>query len=377
MDAEGAERLSDLMALPYVQGRMSAPAATGVSVYYPDVAQSGLNVFSSGHTPSAFVMDMAGNVLHTWHYDYSDVWPHLTQTRHSEFWRRVHAYPNGDLLAIFEGAGMIKLDRESRLLWEFQGWCHHDMAVADDGRIFVLTRRGKMLPRISSEPVLEDYITVLDSTGHMISEHSLLECMENSLHSKLLATAKNGGDVFHTNSLYILEGQLENQLMSFGAGNLLVSMRRINLLAVADITQDRLVWISSARPGSRFWAGQHDPRPLDNGNLLMFDNWGKSRPRRSRAVEFDPRNNRIAWQYKGTPDAPLWSPTCGTVARLPNGNTLITESDAGRALEVTHALEVVWEFYNTHRAGDHGELIATLFEVERVPNDYFDWISAD
>ena len=32
--------------------------------------------------------------------------------------------------------------------------------------------------------------------------------------------------------------------------------------------------------------------------------------------------------------------------RLPNGNTLITESDKGRAFEVTHAGEVVWEFWN-------------------------------
>jgi hypothetical protein len=54
---------------------------------------------------------------------------------------------------------------------------------------------------------------------------------------------------------------------------------------------------------------------------------------------------------------------------------LITESDAGRAFEVTRAGEIVWEFYNPHRAGDDGEYIATLFEVVRLPESFpVDWL---
>jgi hypothetical protein len=36
----------------------------------------------------------------------------------------------------------------------------------------------------------------------------------------------------------------------------------------------------------------------------------------------------------------------GGAQRLPNGNTLITESDKGRAFEVTREGEIVWDFYN-------------------------------
>ena len=41
--------------------------------------------------------------------------------------------------------------------------------------------------------------------------------------------------------------------------------------------------------------------------------------------------------------------------RLPNGNTLITESDAGRVFEVTEGGDIVWEFVNLDimEAGEH------------------------
>jgi hypothetical protein len=52
---------------------------------------------------------------------------------------------------------------------------------------------------------------------------------------------------------------------------------------------------------------------------------------------------------------------------LQNGNTLITESEMARALEITPEGQVVWEFVNPHRAGEKQELVATLFEVIRYP----------
>ena len=56
-----------------------------------------------------------------------------------------------------------------------------------------------------------------------------------------------------------------------------------------------------------------------------------------------------------------------TSQRLPGGNVLVTESDNGRAFEITPDGDVVWDFYNPHRAGDDDEFIATLFEVLRLP----------
>jgi len=52
--------------------------------------------------------------------------------------------------------------------------------------------------------------------------------------------------------------------------------------------------------------------------------------------------------------------------RLPNGNTLITESTQGRIFEVTPENEIVWEYYNPHRTGEENELIATVMGARRL-----------
>ena len=85
-------------------------------------------------------------------------------------------------------------------------------------------------------------------------------------------------------------------------------------------------------------------------------------------------DGRIEWEYRGDHERPFYTKWCGSSARLPNGNTLITESDDGRAFEVTREGEIVWEFYNPHRVGADYEKIATLFELIRLPEDFpTDW----
>jgi hypothetical protein len=102
--------------------------------------------------------------------------------------------------------------------------------------------------------------------------------------------------------------------------------------------------------------------------MLVLDNQGLVE--HSRVLEFDPFSQQIHWSFSGAADAPFFTRTCGSVQRLSNGNTLITESDAGRAFEVTRDKRIVWEFVSPHRAGSRGELIATLFDVVRLAPDF-------
>jgi hypothetical protein len=52
---------------------------------------------------------------------------------------------------------------------------------------------------------------------------------------------------------------------------------------------------------------------------------------------------------------------------LKNGNTLIVESDNGRAFEVTPEKEIVWEYNSIYRAGEKGKYVATLLDLVRIP----------
>lgn len=311
-------------------------------------------------------MDRDGQVLHRWRYPLRRLWPDLAadpETAKLEYWRRVRLFPNGDLLAIYEGFGIVKLDSRSNVLWAHRGGIHHDLDLLPNGDIWVLDRDGKLIPRIHPEKgVLEDFATLLDPQGRVLRRISILESFERSRQASLLSRIpRDGGDIFHTNTLEVLDGRFAARSPAFRRGNLLLSVLKLDTLAILDPDREEIVW---ARTGS--WRRQHQPTFLADGRLLLFDNTGPGQGR-SRVIELDPLSGEIVWQFGGTPEVDFFSKTLGSCQRLANGNTLITESENGRALEVTRDGRVVWELNNPYRAGERNELVAVLFEVQRLP----------
>ena len=135
-------------------------------------------------------MDMEGRTLHTWRFLLPGCFrpagcfrstPPIGKRAKSNahWWRRIHLYPNGDLLAIFAGLGVVKIDKDSKLLWSSPLPAHHDLEVQPNGDIYVLTRVAHMIPRIHpSAPILEDFISVLGPDGAEKQRVSLLEAFE-------------------------------------------------------------------------------------------------------------------------------------------------------------------------------------------------------
>ena len=361
-------RAADVRALPYLQGYKPARDRPLVVEHDPAEVAPGLNLLLSGHAAEAVLMDHQGKTLHRWRYPLRRLWPDLRDDpgmARLEYWRRAWLFPNGDLLGIYEGLGIVKLNARSEVLWSRRGGFHHDLQVLEDGRIWVLDRDGKVLPRINPEEgVLEDFVTVLDPRGEVVRRISLLESFERSGFASLLDGMARSGDIFHTNTLEVLDGRHAGRGPAFRKGNLLVSVLKLDALAVVDPDRGEVVW---AKTGS--WRRQHQPTFLDTGNLLLFDNRGPLGDR-SRVIELDPLSGEVVWQYGGTPETDLFSKTLGSCQRLPNGNTLITESENGRALEVTRDGRVVWELHNPNRAGERQELVAVLFEMIRLPEGF-------
>lgn len=372
------EAIRRLEAIGYLGGYEPAPPESGITTYDSENAQAGLNLYVSGDASKAFLMTMEGEIVHQWSCDFRRIWPNykpppgvagLRKQAWPEGWRRVYMFGNGDLLAIYEGIGMIKLDKDSRLLWAYPGRCHHDLFVAEDGTIYVLTRTARIIERIHATlPILEDFITLLEPDGTVRKHISILRCFENSRYAPILKRIPPSGDIFHTNTLEVLDGRLAPRSAAFAAGNVLISLRQLSLIATVDIKSQEVVFALS---GS--WARQHHPTVVSEASILLFDNLG--RPERSTVIEFDPFSQQVIWTYGLAPSETLFSKLSGACQRLPNGNTLITETDAGRAIEVTPSNEIVWEFLNPARTGRDGELIATLSEVVRIHDPaQLDWL---
>ncbi len=369
---EQLERIKQLESMGYLSGSRPEPSLSGVVEFDSSRAYSGCNFYVSGHAPEAILIDMRGKVLHKWSYDFEKAWPdrHVPKSnKNTEFWRRAYLYKNGDILAIHSGIGMIKLDKCSNLIWKYGGKAHHDLDVMEDGTIYVLTREARVIPDLNEdEPIVEDFVTQLDASGNEVSQVSILRCLQSNQPPGLFNRMHRSGDVTHTNTLEILDGRLAEQDPAFRSGNALISILKLDTIAIVDLEARRLVWTFSGN-----WRRQHQPTVLDNGNILIFDNQGYKG--KSKVMEFNPFTERAVWTYKWTYDDHFYSESCGSCQRLGNGNTLITESDGGRAFEVTPDKTIVWEYVSPHRAGENGEFIATLFELIRLPSEFpLDWI---
>jgi hypothetical protein len=365
------------------------PARTdgrGVTEYDDARSQPGLTLYSSGHEAAAILLSADGSVVHTWRRPYSTVWSEESPVRNplpdgNVYFRRLKAFANGDLLAIYEGAGdtpygygMVRLDRNSEVLWSYFGHTHHDFDVGPDGRIYALTHENRTRPLEGLEHLddtrLDDFLDVLSPDGELLKRVSLIETVAGSRFRHLLynVPAPSIADPLHTNTIKVLTPAMARALPGTEPGQVLLSFRDIGAVAVLDLEAERIVW---AMRGP--WYGQHDPDVLANGNLLVFDNLGgfPGPGGQSRVLEVDPRTAEIVWRYAGTERRPFDSDIRSDQQRLANGNTLINESNGGRIFEVTPSGDVVWEFVNPVRIGERDRWIPIVASAERLDPDFF------
>jgi outer membrane protein assembly factor BamB len=363
-----ANQIAALQALGYVAAVQPAQGSTGVQRQERGLAQPGLNFWTSAHDAEAYVMDMQGQVLHTWQLDAEDVWQDVRVGPLSRYWRRAHLFPNGDLLGVHSGVGLVKIDKDSKVLWKRSNGAHHDLWVTED-RIWTLGNTIRTLPELRPEALLDDTILELDSAGNTLSSISVIDAIWNSDYRHVLAfggqdSSATAVDLLHTNTVEVIGPGFQDPLR---AGRILVSMRNADTIGLIDPQTKRMVWAMTG-----MFDGQHEPTVLANGHLLVFDNVidGTS----SRVVELDPTTQEVVWSYRGEGSEVFHSAGLGSVSRLPNGDTLIIESYGGRAIEVSPAHEVVWQYVSPHRGGDKDELIAAMLDMIRLPVASLPWL---
>lgn len=366
------EDLSRLATLGYLRGTKPAGGRSGVTIHDPDLAYDGLTLLSSAHAHEAWLMDMNGKVLHSWARDFRSVWPDRDEARgnvSAEYWGYVYLFGNGDLLAVYDNFGLVKLDRDSNVLWSCDRRCHHDLFVTEDGTIYALVLEERPVQWEGKDwSIADNLVVLLAPNGEVQRRVSIFDALARSEYAPILWRAVGGWDVFHANTLELLDGSQEGMLPALRQGNVLLSLRELDTIAVLDLDAESIAWALSGK-----WRRQHNPTFLDSGRILLFNNIAGDHV--SEVMEFDPLTQEVSWSYQGSGAAPFFTMEEGRNQRLPNGNTLITESDNGRIFEVTPDKEIVWEFVNPKRAGEENELIASIPMAVRLPRDFpLEWL---
>jgi hypothetical protein len=356
----------------------------GVTVHDPARVQDGVTLYTSGHEAAAYLIAMDGALLHEWRRPFSTVWSDSERAGRKQpdshvYFRKAVVYPNGDLLAVYEGVGdtpygygVVKLDRDSQVVWSYPGRAHHDIDIGPDGRIYALTHELVDQPLEGFEnlasPRLDDFLVVLSPEGEELRKISLIRPVAASEYRHLLHTvsAYAIADPLHANTVKVITEEAAASFAFGEAGQILLSFRELGAIGVLDLESEQVVWATRGP-----WLGQHDPDILPNGNVLLFDNYGnyKRAAGGSRVLEFDPLTMELVWQYAGSAEVPLESAIRSSQQRLANGNTLITESSGGRILEVTQGGDIVWQFVNPVRGGEQNARIPIICWAQRLdPN---------
>lgn len=345
-----------LKSLPYL-GSSPANANQGVTVHREALTCPGYRLYSVQMLSMAELIDDTGRLIRRWRME------------PSQRWERAELLPNGDLVAlgaldhdwndggpgyrIHDDARYIaRFDFDGRLLWKRHLRVHHDVEQTPDGHLLTLAYERRMVPRFSETiPVRDDQLVLLDSEGHVVESRSLLDAAENSGSTYPLQRVPStnlGGppwlDLFHSNSCeWLTRPELTKRHPLYNTRNVLFCSRHQDRVAILDWDGNTILWAW----GRDELSGPHDAQMLANGHVLIFDNGLKRR--HSRVVEVDPLTGEIAWQYQAHSATDFFTWSKGSAQRLPNGNTLIADSDKGRAFEVTESGDTVWEFLCPHR----------------------------
>jgi hypothetical protein len=301
----------------------------------------------STHGYSAWLYDTTGRKLHTWRIDYSALDP-TGPSSDSDMPHAFQVLPDGTAIVAFDGGDvMARIDACSQPIWIREGIFHHSMTVADDGSVWVWRAEG-------SHYAQYHYLMNFDAkTGATIREIGLIEDIIERIgpnafvfgvgpeypFRRVDADPENrDSDFFHPNDVDVLSAALAPQFPLFEPGDLLLSLREIDLVAVVDPDTAEVKWWNAGP-----WIKQHDPDFLPDGRISVYsNNTGRGR---SDILKIDPKTKTVTSDlYDGT--ARFYSAEMGSHQYQPNGNVLITVPGEGRVLLVSAGGDPIMEFNN-------------------------------
>jgi hypothetical protein len=324
-----------------------------IKIYRESQMQKGFYAFlgwdERSKTYAAWLYDDEGNLLHTWPIDYYSLDPD-GPSNNSDTPHAFKVLADRSILVGFDSGDILaRLDPDGNAIWVKEGIFHHSLEEADDGSFWAWRGPGTAYGH-------HNYLVNLDpATGSTLKEISLVDDIiknndatasivfntRRSFHFQNFEKTppdKRDSDRYHPNDIEALSSGLADRFPEFNAGDLLLSFRTLNLIAVLDPGSYELKWWSHGP-----WRYQHDPDFTDDGKISVYNN--NSSFGRSEIVKIDPTTMELSNELLDG-EVCFYSYAMGKHQYLPNGNVLIVVSGEGRVIVVTKDGNKVMEFNN-------------------------------
>ena len=339
---------------------------------------------------SAKIINAEGKTVHQWDIDWFKMWPnpkHLSnpedvpQAKPGTNIQGAIVMENGDLIFNFTGLGLIRIDKQGKVVWRLPYQTHHSVHRHDDGNLWVSgkkyhTENVSLLPHLKP-PFYEETILEVTPDGEILREWSIPKLLRKNGYAGLLylgtlsnASTKIKGDnkrdgntdLLHLNDVEPFPSSMKEDF--FKHGDVMVSLRNINAVFIFNSKNDKIKFLSMGQ-----FIRQHDPDFIDGNTFSVFDNNnGGSNPPKSLIVIVSARENTSKVFFEGSPEQPFYTPFMGAHQWQPNGNLLITESKPGRGFEINQQGEMVWQHVNY--VDQDRRTVAIVLGMQRLPVEY-------
>ena len=352
---------------------VAPPGQTRQTVAVHDGAADGYTAImlwdQAAQSYAARLLDSAGTAIHSWPIDYLAVDPEGppggSDTPHG-----LEILPDGSIVVSFDlGKAMARLDACGQPMWVAPGVYHHSVHRADDGSLWAWMGEG------ATAYGDYQYIVNVDmETGETIRSIGLVEDVIGKHDDHTRFGLPEGyrfvkqvpgldieeDDIWHVNDVEVLSAELAGAFEQFEAGDLLVSLRTINMIAVLDGRSGKVKWAANGP-----WRMQHDPDFLPDGRIALFNN-NSFRSKQSQVLVVDPvTGETTSWFEGGEPE--FFTKWMGKVQVLPRGNILVTIPGEGRVIQATRDGEIVFEYVNVINEKSNGHVENAIW----LPPDFF------
>lgn len=313
----------------------------------------------------AWVIDRQGRVLHSWEVDTEALFAGLENVSgrtaiHNFYPIGIALHADGGLSVTYHARntfpyeiGIARIDRNGRVLWKHFDASHHWIDTDAAGRTYAPSMRrieGRRHFGTTAADVrcgivqFDEGIRVYAPDGRLEREFWAIDELERAGYPGLLYALRDDCDPIHANSVQVASAQVAANLPGIAPGDLLVSFREPNVIAVMDATSGHIKRLVAGRT-----AAQHSPKFLPDGTVLAFDNLGGDRRQGGTRVAhvnlvtgatttvFPRKDQKLA--------RPVESHDGGTIDISPDGKRMMVAiKKQGRTLEVEIATgRILWE----------------------------------
>ena len=279
-----------------------------------------------------------------------------------------HFLPDGSVVVNTDkGDAMARYDACGEPIWSRRGAFHHSFAPDPRGGLW--TWRGE----VSAFDQYQYLVRIDPETGETLQEIGLVEDVIGASEANRAIftlvpgkeTERSTGprsvhDLFHPNDLEALQPEDAAAFPDFEVGDLLMSFRNIDLVAVMDPDTLELKWWSHGP-----WIQQHDPDFDAGGEITVFNNNGWRRL--SSIVAIEP-GTRAVRTLPVEPDFRFYTQYMGKHERLDDGTLQVVVPFEGRVLEFDAEGRLLLEINNLFNEG-HNAFVA---DYALLAPDFFD-----